>query len=56
MTYKIDKNMKPYMKHDPRIVLSLRNFQGIYGTGARNFSQATKAAKSTTPRTIIKMM
>jgi hypothetical protein len=48
--------MNPYMKHDPRIVLSLRNFQGMYGTGAKNFSHATKAANSTTPRTIIRII
>jgi hypothetical protein len=38
------------------VVLSLRNSQGIYGTGAKNSSQSTKAARSTAPSTTIKIM
>ncbi|KAI7372191.1 hypothetical protein KC354_g131 [Hortaea werneckii] len=52
----IDKNMKPYMKHAPRIVRSLRNFHGIYGTGAKYLSQMTNPARHTTPSTIMRMM
>ena len=55
-TYKIEANMMPYTKQAPRIVRSLRNLKGMYGTGAKNLSQTPKAHRQATPKTIIAMM